>query len=225
MKPFLSLSLSTFYLIFQSSYAFADIPIARFETESLSRWQQKSFDGYTQYDIVTFNGQRVLKAQSRSAASILAKPFKIDLKKTPYLNWSWRIENTLPRLNERTKQGDDYAARLYIIQEGGWASWNTKALNYVWSSNQPKGSRWNNAFAGDKAKMLAVRGRKDPPRIWLSEKRNVYQDLINSFGDKGSDKQNEKAYRFIDAVAIMTDTDNSHTSAIAYYGDIYFSEK
>jgi len=224
MKMLLSLSLGTFYFISESASAYTDIPVARFETESLSRWQKKSFSGYTQYDIVTFNGQRVLKAESRGTASILAKQLKVDLKKTPYLNWSWRIENTLPKLNEQTKQGDDYAARLYIIQ-GGSTRWSTTALNYVWSSNQAKGSRWNNAFIGENAKMMAVRGRTDVTKNWANEKRNVYQDLIELFGDRGSDQKNAQAYRFIDAVAIMTDTDNSQRSAVAYYGDIYFSKQ
>jgi hypothetical protein len=43
-------------------------------------------------------------------------------------------------------------------------------------------------------------------RLVLVEKRNVYQDLIDTFGDQGSEKANLKAYNYI---AIMTDTDNS----------------
>ncbi|MEN8711598.1 MAG: DUF3047 domain-containing protein [Arenicellales bacterium] len=31
--------------------------------------------------------------------------------------------------------------------------------------------------------------------------------------------------RYIDAIAIMTDTDNSKGEAITYYSDMYFSEK
>ena len=223
MKPFRYLLLGAFFLLSDNSFAQFDIPIARFETESLSRWESKSFIGTTHYQIVNLDGRRVLKAVSHQSASGLVKAFRIDLKKTPYLNWSWRIENTLPRLNERTRQGDDYSARIYIVKSGGWQIWDTRAVNYVWSSNQPSGSHWNNAFAGNKAKMLAVRGRQDPPGLWVYEKRNVYQDFIELFGDKGNHKANEAAYRFIDAVAIMTDTDNSRLQATAYYGDIYFS--
>lgn len=223
MKPLIPSLLYLLALLSGYSYAQYDIPIARFETESLTRWQSKTFVGKTQYQIVDLDGQRVLKATSEQSASGLVKAFKVDLKKTPYLNWSWRIENTLPRLNEKTRQGDDYAARIYIVKSGGWQIWDTLAINYVWSSNQPSGSRWNNAFAGSKAKMLAVRGKQDPPKQWAHEKRNVYQDLIDLFGDKGSPQANEAAYRFIDAIAIMTDTDNSRLQATAYYGDIVFS--
>ena len=47
--------------------------------------------------------------------------------------------------------------------------------------------------------------------------------MISQFGDKGSTEKNEKAYRYIDAVALMTDTDNSKSEATAYYRNIYFS--
>jgi hypothetical protein len=51
---------------------------------------------------------------------------------------------------------------------------------------------------------------------WHSEKRNVYEDLKRLFGAE---------FHFIDAIALMTDTDNSHRQVKAYYGDIFFSEK
>ena len=95
MKPFLYPLISTLFLFCGQTLAQYDIPIARFDTESLSRWQSKSFLGKTQYQIVELDRQRVLKAISHQSASGLVKAFKIDLLKTPYLNWSWRIENTL----------------------------------------------------------------------------------------------------------------------------------
>ena len=73
--------------------------------------------------------------------------------------------------------------------------------------------------------MLAVRGEGSEVGKWYIEKRNVYQDMIAYFGDKGSESANQKAYRYVDAVALMTDTDNSHLAAESYYGDIQFTSK
>lgn len=199
--------------------------IADFSTDKIENWQAKSFSGETKYVITDDAGKRVLKAVSSDTASGLAKEKVIDLFETPYLNWSWKIDNTLPNLNETTKDGDDYAARIYVVKSGGWKIWNTLALNYVWSSNQVKDAQWDNAFVGDNAKMLAVEGRESKAAVWVTEKRNVYKDMIAFFGDKGSDSENEEAYRFLDAVALMTDTDNSHLNAVAYYADIYFSDQ
>ena len=201
------------------------LPIAQFEQESLDQWEKKSFVGQTQYEITQLDHQPVLHAISDKSASGLAKEIKVDLKKTPFLNWSWRIENFLPKMDETTKAGDDYAARLYIVKSGGFFIWKTKALNYVWSSNQATGSTWDNAYAGSNARMLALRSPQDALSVWVNEKRNVYEDMIALYGDKGSDKENEDAYRYIDAVAIMSDTDDSKAKATAYYGNIYFSAK
>ena len=196
------------------------IPISQFSKRNLSDWESKSFQGNTLYKLVEDEHQTVLKAVSQNTASGLAKRIRIDLKETPYLNWSWKIEKTLPAMDETKKQGDDYAARLYVIIEGGWAFWNTKALNYVFSSNQTKGSHWDNAYAGEHAKMMAVNGPTDTANTWIHNKRNVYQDLQNNFSDA-----NKNALRYIDAIAIMTDTDNSHATATAWYGDIFFSSE
>lgn len=211
-------------LYWPNSFAGPEIYIADFARENINQWESKSFVGETRYQIVQQGKETVLQAHSQNSASGLAKPIKIDLKKTPYLYWSWKIEAHLENLTETEKSGDDYAARVYVVIDGGWQLWKTKALNYVWSSNQAKGSRWDNAFAGSSAKMIAIKGKEDA-LTWHREKRNVYQDLIAAFGDKGSAKANEKAYRHIDAIAIMTDTDNSERSIKAWYGDIYFSDK
>ncbi len=220
MKPLLYLF--TFFLMTPLAFS-QTVHIAQFEQESLDAWEKKSFVDYTQYDITQLDNQTVLKAVSNQSASGLAKEIKIDLKQTPFLNWSWRIENYLPKMDETEKSGDDYAARLYIVKSGGFFIWKTKALNYVWSSNQPKGSIWDNAYAGSNARMLALRSPQDALGKWVTEKRNVFEDMIALYGDKGSIEANEDAYRYIDAVAIMSDTDDSKAKVSAYYGNIYFT--
>ncbi|PSU34083.1 hypothetical protein C9I99_11820 [Photobacterium lutimaris] len=200
-------------------------PVAQFEHEALGTWKVKHFQGRTQYVQVRLDGQRVLKASSNNSATLISKPIRIDLEETPYLNWSWRVENQLHGINETTKDGDDYAARIYLASGTNMLSSSSKAINYVWSSNQPRFSRWVNAFAGEKVQMMAIRGATDDISQWQNEKRNVYQDFINMFGDKGNEHKNRKAYRYINAVAIMTDTDNSGQAVTAYYGNIFFSTK
>lgn len=126
-------------------------------------------------------------------------------------------------LNERSKNGDDFVARIYLVIDGGFLFWKTESLNYVWSSNQDTGLIWDNAFAGSNVKMMSIRGKESKNGRWYQEKRNVYQDLIDALGDKGSEEANRAAYQYIDIIAFMTDTDNSGKEAESYYGDIVFS--
>jgi len=189
--------------------------IGSFSSGSLDNWETKAFKGQTSYQLVDLAGTRVLKAESVDSASGLFKEQHIDLQKTPIMNWRWRIENRLGNINEQTKSGDDYAARVYVVISGGLTFWRTKAINYVWASTSVKGKIWPNAFAGDHAMMIALRSSSDHTGTWYTEKRNILADLKQQFG---------KDIHYIDAIAIMTDTDNAHGKVTAYYGDIYFSK-
>ena len=206
--------LAVFCTIVPALFASEQHNVLNLSTEDLSEWESKEFAGVTQYDVVQLNGESVLKAFSQNAASGLVKEERIDLKKTPYLNWRWRTDNFLPGMDEKSKAGDDYVARVYVVVSGGAFFWRTHALNYVWSSNQAKGAFWPNAYAKDNAKMLALRAKEDGSSVWYTEKRNVLEDMKKYFGED---------IQYIDAVAIMTDTDNGHGKATSYYGDIYFT--
>lgn len=199
----------------QNLLAESTLMMGEFSRNRLDGWEHKSFKGETRYRLQTLDGVMVLKADSQGAASGLFKEQRIDLEQTPFLNWSWRAANRLNGLNEQSKSGDDYAARIYVVVKGGLAFWQTRAINYVWAGNTAKNSVWPNAFAGDHAMMLALRDPEAALNVWYSEKRNVKADLQKLFGED---------LRTIDAVALMTDTDNSGGQVSAFYGDIWFSK-
>lgn len=200
--------------VFISTSAAADnTAIAEFSLGKLDGWQEKSFAGNTTYQLRSIDNRQVLQASSTAAASGMFKEHTIDLNKTPYLNWSWRVDNIFQGNNERHKDGDDYPARIYVVVSGGIFFWRTRAINYVWSSQQGIGKQWDNAYT-ENAKMLALRSGSQTTGQWFNEKRDVRADLKKMFGEEFSQ---------IDAIAVMTDSDNTGQSATAYYGDIYFS--
>jgi hypothetical protein len=191
------------------------VNIGAFSSGGLAGWREKAFKGRTQYTLVQDEGVQVLQAESHASASGLHCEQRIDLSKTPYLNWRWKVANTLGDVNERTKPGDDYPARVYVIFSTGPFFWQTRTVVYVWSSNQPVGAQWVNAFTTN-ARVIAVESGEEKIGQWLVEKRDVRADYRALFGED---------IRHADAVAIMTDTDNSGRQAIAWYGDIWFSER
>ena len=183
-----------------------------FSPEQIIQWKSKSFVGDTIYS-VEFDkqlNQSIIRAESDNTASGLFYEERINLDKTSYLSWSWKVEKFPALDNEKTKSGDDYAARIYIVIKDGWTPLGTKAVNYVWSQQSPLEASWPNPFAGDKAMMLAVQqGSSDSG--WVMEKRNLKEDLKRLFG---------KDFQYIDGIAIMTDTDNSGSSEISYYSGL-----
>ncbi|MDT8406357.1 MAG: DUF3047 domain-containing protein [Methylococcales bacterium] len=146
MKPSYRLILLTgIVLLTEAPLAGETVDVGRFSQNELSHWQTKSFADPTQYELRQENAKTVLVANSNNSASGLFQEITIDLKRTPFLNWCWQVIDSLPSLPEQTKAGDDYAARIYLIKQGGIFFWQTKALNFVWSSGQAKETLWPNA--------------------------------------------------------------------------------
>ncbi len=179
----------------------------------MQQWEEHRFAGSTRYTLVEMDGREALQAQCAAGeASGRYLRRSIDLTETPVLEWSWRVDDVLDGVDERTRDGDDYPARVYVVYEHRVLRWRTRALNYVWASEQPAGSDWPNAFARQ-AHMIAVRsGEPDAPG-WFREQRNVRDDFRRYHG-RDIDE--------IQVVAIMTDCDNAGQALEGWYGRIRF---
>ena len=175
-------------------------------------WEEKVFEGRTLYETVRQDGRTVVRATSRGTASGLFLRRRIDLDETPILRWSWRVDGTLGNIDERTRAGDDYSARVYVIRSHPVFVWRTRAVNYVWASTRAPGETWRNAYT-DSSRHVAVRSGDAHAGQWVDERRDVRADFRELFGE---------SVRYVDAVAIMSDTDNTGAAALAYYGDITF---
>lgn len=184
--------------------------------KTFSEWQEKSFEGNTQYERVIQNDEAFISARASGSASGLFLEKEVNLSTYPVLNWRWRVDKALEPHDEKTKGGDDFSARLYVVVSGGLFFWKTIALNYVWSSNDVTSKAWANPFAGDNAQMLPVRGAAAELGVWHHESRNLKQDFKMLF---------DKDVVEIDGVAIMTDTDNGGGEAQAAYAEIFFSKE
>jgi hypothetical protein len=125
---------------------------------------------------------------------------EIDLPKMPILHWPWCVDCIYPVWMKKPKQVMITWRRIYVIHDGGWLKWRSRAINYVWSSSQPVDKAWPNAFV-IQAMMVAV--RSGPPAQsgqWYMQWRNV-REVFKRFFDLKLD--------YIDAVALMTDCDTS----------------
>ena len=200
-------------LVFLAIPVFAEeIPVARFGSEGLKGWESKSFKGTTDYKLMQENGHTVLKAHAQAAASGLTKKLKFKPATYRYLKWNWKISNTIAQGNEKTKQGDDYAARVYVVFPGRFF-WQMRALNYIWANKLPKDAFVPNAFTSN-AILIAAESGPSKAGQWVTEERDILADFRRVFGEDPPEAG---------AIAIMTDTDNTGAEATAWYGDITIS--
>lgn len=187
-------------------------PAKAFPYDSLAQWREKSFVGNTRYELHDDAGMTVLKATAHNSASVLYRKHVIDLTSTPVLEWSWKIESIYADINELTKAGDDFPARLYVTAKTGALPWQTIAINYVWSSNQPIDSNWANPYT-EKSIMVSVESGESKVGHWVNQRRNVAKDFKTLFNID---------IKRLSGYAVMVDGDNSSQNGTAYFGNIEF---
>ena len=205
-------------LIFQQSLSAEIIKVFDFteiEFETLKVKKVRGADNKTKYSLGKNENGNFLRSEAENAASGLGKEIKINLSKTPFLNITWKVEKDLTGIIENSKKGHDYAARVFVIKKTGATPLSNRAMNYVYSSNNEISSNQPSPYT-KKSIDYVLSTTKENLNEWVTVKVNV-KEHFKKFHDLDVND--------IEGVAIMTDTDNSKKTAIAYYQNIYFSSE
>ena len=200
-----------------TSLSFAEeVKVFDFTEEELGTLKVRKVRGAnkkTEYSVGNNENGNFLKAVAKSAASGLGKEIKINLNKTPFLNITWKVEKDLKGIDERSKKGHDYAARVFVVKKTGATPLSNRAMNYVFSSNEDTNVFHPSPYT-KKSIDYVLASTKDHLNEWITVKVNV-KEHFKKFHDLDLDE--------INGVAIMADTDNSKLKSISYYQNIYFS--
>ena len=172
-------------------------------------------------------------AEARCSASGLVTelPADFDLEATPVLRWRWRAELVSEGPDERTKPGDDFAARVSVMfpLEVDEASWLERArialasrlagrevpgtaLYFVWTARADPGSQWSSPYGAEVQVTALERGAA---REWRSAAVNVWQAYRSAFGRNPPRPA---------AVGLMTDSDNHCGHSRASYAGLEFAK-
>lgn len=194
-------------------------------------WRQKRISGRTRFSIVKNGEDSVLRVEADDGATGLFKQVAVDPKQHSIVAWKWKIERLIAAADERQKKTDDAVARLFVIFKdslpgAGRVSKLKHKLASAVSSAVPPGVAlcyvWTNKLGveeviespyTDWVRIVAVESGPAKAGQWVSYERNVFEDFKKAFG---------KEPKQILGVALMSDTDNTNQTAIAYYGDIVF---
>ena len=203
------------YLLFSNLVLAEKVTVFNFTEEEFKTLQVKKVKGETTWHLDSNEKGNFIKAEAEGKGSGLGKEVKIDLSKTPFINITWKVEKDLSGIDEKTKKGHDYAARVFVIKKTGSTMLSNRAINYVFSSNQSVDENWRSPYT-KKSVDYVLSTTKENLDTWVTVKANV--------------KDHFKKFHNLDvvdltAVAIMLDTDNSKLKAISYFQNIYFSTK
>jgi len=175
-------------------------------------WQEKSlFTRPTIYRAVTDGDRLVLHASSQQAHAGLLRQIDIPAPESARLRWSWKVRQALDAAaDERSRAGDDFTARVFVVFETSFIPLRTRAINYVWASREPVGAIFPSPYTANVAMFVVRSGNVDAGR-WCDESRDVLADYRKFFG-----RSPEK----ISAVAVLVDTDNTGREAEAWFAGL-----
>ena len=205
-----------FSFLLSTSFASEKINVFKFTEEELKTLKVRKVrgaDSKTEYVVGKNENGNFLKAIANNAASGLGKEIKIDLNNTPFLNITWKVEKDLSGINERSKKGHDYAARVFVVKKTGATALSNRAMNYVFSSNDNVNDFHPSPYT-KKSIDYVLATTKEHLNEWVTVKANV-KEHFKKFHDLDLDE--------INGIAIMADTDNSKLKSVSYYQNIYFS--
>jgi hypothetical protein len=188
----------------------------------------------TRYTLVDDRGTTVLRAEAKAAASALSHPVNVDPAATPWLRWRWKISTLIEQADLRTREGDDFPARLYVmfdypLEKLSFAERSklrlaralfdpklpAATLCYVWDGKAAKGTIAPSAYT-NRVRLIVVESGGARVDRWVDLERNIVDDFRAAFGE------NPPA---VTAIAVAVDTDNTGAFATTYFGDISFNKQ
>ena len=205
-------------LIFTNAVKAEEVKVFEFTEEEFKTLEVRKVRGAksnTEYTLGSNENGNYLKATANNAASGLGKEIKINLNKTPYLNITWKVEKDLKGIDERSKKGHDYAARVFVVKKTGATPLSNRAMNYVFSSNEEVNVSHPSPYT-KKSIDFVLATTLENLNEWVTVKVNVKKHF-KEFHNLDLEE--------INGVAIMADTDNSKLNSISYYQNIYFSDE
>ena len=207
------IQLFAFFIFLNFSVLADKITVFDFTEEEMKTLKEKKVKGKTKWKLGVNENGNFIRAEAEGTGSGLGKELKINLNNTPYINITWKVEKGLEGINELSKKGHDYAARVFVVKKTGVTPLSNRAMNYVFSSNNNVNTYHPSPFT-KKSIDYILSTTKENFNEWVTVKVNV-KEHFKKFHDLDLDE--------ISGVAIMSDTDNSKLSSIAYYQNIYFS--
>ena len=109
------------FLLFITNLSYAqNLVVFEFSEEELKSLEVRKVRGAknrSEYSIGSNKNGNYLRAIADNAASGLGKQMKINLNSTPFINITWKVEKDLKDINEKSKKGHDFAARVFVIKK------------------------------------------------------------------------------------------------------------
>jgi hypothetical protein len=171
--------------------------------------------GSPKYDfrIETQSGRKVLHLKSHDDSSTISKEAKVNVKDQPILQWSWQAV-ALPKGGDARKSAtDDQALQVYVTFPRFPSAVRSRIISYIWDTTAPAGAVFKSEKTGLVTYVVVRSGAADLGK-WVTESRNVLEDYKKIYGEVPGEE--------VGAISISIDSNDTHSSAESYFGEILF---
>ncbi len=224
-----------FFVAATFSFAQGRTVLFREDFDSLGKWEPYYFPRikkHSRYTIEKNGRESVLRAESNGSASAIIYKGSFNVFEYPMVRWRWKVKNIYTRADPRTKAGDDYPIRIYVMFEydPNKAGFGDRmlfgmakirfgeypplaSLSYVWSSTIEKERIITSPYT-DRAKIVLLRMGPGDVGTWKDEEVNVLDDYRKAFGSEPPSRAR---------IAVMNDSDNTGERSISWvdYIEVY----
>ena len=180
-----------------------------FSDEGMKLLKKRGFGKKTKYTNAKDENGWFIKAVADGSATGLGLEIKNKklLKEMPFLNITFKIERDFDNIDQTTKDGHDWTARVML---GYGKSIGSKLISLSHSSFLKEGFTQKSPWNPKKSVDYVI--SNDKSGEWHTRKINVRELLEKTHG-----------ISFTNFIAIFTDSNNSKQKIVAYYRDIYLS--
>ena len=194
-------------------------------------WRHQEFPGKppSTYRYVRIDGRDAVVVDASSSASMLRQLVRIEPAQLNRLRFSWKVPALIDDADLSVRELADSRVRVVLAFEGDRSQFSAKnamlselaqlltgepmpyaTLMYVWGNHDPQEGVLVNTRTDRIRKIVMGSGPGNLHR-WLEYERDIRADFVKAFGEPPG---------ALLAIGIMTDTDNTGSTARAWYGPI-----
>jgi hypothetical protein len=200
----------------QKSAGWTHVPLSKFKKDTV-------------YQAPHPDRPAIVRGAAVSSASLFAARFQSTMEVPASISWRWKTDALVPGADNRDKNREDAPLRVMVGFDGDHATLpeiekkrfkRARSLSgrnlpfallmYIWSDHVPVGTAIPSAHTSQIKMLVAASGVEGLGR-WQMVKRNLADDYRQAFGAEPGP---------VIGVAVMTDTDNTRTTAAGEYADI-----
>ena len=183
----------------------------------------------SQFSYVRKDGRDAMAVSSRSSASMVRQVVRVEPDQLAGLSFSWKVSELMAQADMALRDTDDSPVRIVLAFEGDRSKFSSKnallselsraltgeempyaTLMYVWCNTRQPGTVIGNPRT-DRIRKLVVESGTGNLRQWVDYERNIRADYEKAFGE---------APGALVGIGIMTDSDNTRSSTLAWYGPL-----